>query len=95
VAEEDSKVIGYAVLYLSFSAEFGGVYTEIGELYIVPEFRGRSFGKQFIAYLEKESKSLGAKSVFLVASNSNFKAQKLYQNSGYQVLPRKEYIKSI
>lgn len=95
VAEEEGKVVGFSTFYLSFSTEFGGVYTEIGELYIAPEFRGRGFGKQFIAYLEKESKALGAKSVFLVASNSNTRAQKLYESFGYQVLPRKEYIKSI
>lgn len=95
VMEEEGQIVGFSTFYLSFSTEFGGVYTEIGELYIIPEFRGQGFGKQFIAFLEKESKRLGAKSVFLVASNSNKKAQKLYESFGYQVLPRIEYIKSI
>ena len=95
IAEENGQSIGYATLSFSFSTEFGGKYAEIEELYIAPEFRNQGFGKEFIACLEKLAKTDGAKSVFLVASSSNQKAQKLYENLGYKQLPRIEYIKFI
>lgn len=95
LAEENGHPLGYATISFSFSTEFDGEYVEIEELYIKPEFRNKGFGKEFINYLEQFAKERGVKSVFLVATSNNQKAQKLYENLGYKKLPRIEYIKSI
>jgi GNAT superfamily N-acetyltransferase len=49
--EEDGKRVGFALFFHNYSTFLAkpGLYLE--DLYILPEFRGRGFGKQMLSYL--------------------------------------------
>jgi GNAT superfamily N-acetyltransferase len=51
--EENSKRVGFALFFHSFSTFLGqpGIYLE--DLYILPEFRGRGYGKKLLAHLAR------------------------------------------
>ena len=53
VAEEDGRVVGFALWFLSYSTWGGrhGIYLE--DLYVVPESRGRGHGKALLAALAR------------------------------------------
>ena len=52
-AEEDGKVIGFALFFHNFSTFVGrkGLYLE--DLFIIPEKRGKGYGKAILKYLAK------------------------------------------
>jgi ribosomal protein S18 acetylase RimI-like enzyme len=89
----ENTVVGYGILVFIFSVEFGGVYAEIDELYILPEYRNQGIGTQFIHYLEGQAKQLGCTASFLTVSGNNLRAQRLYEKLGYQKLARFSYLK--
>lgn len=51
IGETEGKAIGFALFFHNFSTFLGraGIYLE--DLYVKPEFRGRGFGKSFLARL--------------------------------------------
>jgi len=51
LGEEDDKIIGFALFFHNFSTFTGkrGLYLE--DLYVLPEYRGQGYGKQFFAEL--------------------------------------------
>ena len=56
------------------------VYT-IGRLAILPEARGRGYGKALMAYLEREARRLGGRQVCLCAQT---RAMGFYRKCGYR-----------
>ncbi|GAB2992907.1 GNAT family N-acetyltransferase [Amycolatopsis acidiphila] len=54
VAEEDGRIVGFAIWFLNFSTWRGvhGIYLE--DLYVRPELRGSGLGKALLATLAKE-----------------------------------------
>jgi ribosomal protein S18 acetylase RimI-like enzyme len=93
IAEVDEQAVAYLTLSFSFSTEFGGRYAEIEEVYVKPAHRKSGVGKLLLEASENYAKSHGARSAFLVASNSNLRAQAWYEQLGYKALPRIEYLK--
>jgi GNAT superfamily N-acetyltransferase len=53
VAEEDGRVVGFALWFLNYSTWLGrhGIYLE--DLYVVPESRGRGHGRALLAELAR------------------------------------------
>jgi GNAT superfamily N-acetyltransferase len=53
VAEDDGRVVGFALWFLNYSTWLGrhGIYLE--DLYIVPDMRGRGHGKALLAALAR------------------------------------------
>ncbi len=51
IGETEGKAVGFALFFHNFSTFLGraGIYLE--DLYVMPEFRGRGFGKSFLARL--------------------------------------------
>ena len=54
VAEQDGRIVGFALWFLNFSTWRGvhGIYLE--DLYVRPELRGSGLGKELLATLAKE-----------------------------------------
>lgn len=51
--EEDGKAVGFALFFHNFSTFLGqrGIYLE--DLFVLPEARGKGYGKQLLAFLAK------------------------------------------
>lgn len=54
IAERDGVPVGFAIFYTSFSTFLAkpGLYLE--DLFVLPEYRGQSFGKDMLSYLANE-----------------------------------------
>ncbi|HLZ11366.1 MAG TPA: GNAT family N-acetyltransferase [Candidatus Acidoferrum sp.] len=79
----DQSLVGYIVLTLGFSFEFFGTDAFIDELYIVPEYRRRGFGRRAVEFLEAEANKIGVNAVHLEVDIGNAAASELYRRMGF------------
>lgn len=77
------KIIGYLLMSLCYSAEFGGRFLLLDELYLREEYRGKGVGKYTMAFAEETGKRLGVQSIRLEVSHENTKALTLYKKVGF------------
>ena len=50
VLEEDGRPVGYHYMCIGYSAEVGGRYLLLDELYLAPDCRGKGYGEQVIRW---------------------------------------------
>jgi len=75
--------IGYAVLTLGYSLEFGGRFALLDELFIREEHRGAGAGRQALARIEQICRGLGLAAVRLEVDRTNRVARELYRKVGF------------
>jgi GNAT superfamily N-acetyltransferase len=49
--EIDSKKVGFALYFMNFSTFLGFPGIHLEDLFVLPEYRGRGFGKKLLSYL--------------------------------------------
>lgn len=76
--------IGYVVLTLGYSLEYGGRDAFIDELYLRPSDRNQGIGTQTLHFLETTCRQLNIKALHLEVERYNLKAQALYDRLGFQ-----------
>lgn len=87
----DSTVAaGYVMLAKGFSTEYGMPCVWVEDVYIKPDHRGKGFGKELFAYLER---NYPAHAIRLEVEEENQNAVGLYKKCGFEVLPYMEMIK--
>jgi GNAT superfamily N-acetyltransferase len=79
----DGRPVGYAVLALGFSLEFGGRSAFLDELYVEPAWRGGGVGTVALRLLQETSRELGARSLALEVGLDNPGAERLYGREGF------------
>ncbi len=79
----DSAVVGYVVLTLGFSIEYGGRDGFMDELYVVPDARGRGVGTAAVRLVMDEARKLGFKALHLEVMPGNERALELYRRHGF------------
>ena len=90
VFEDGGEILGYAMVAKSFSTEFGKPCIWIEDLYVKPEYRSGGLGGAFFPFLFQKYDGC----VFrLEAETENCGAVRLYERSGFDVLPYLELIK--
>ncbi|MCX6665026.1 MAG: GNAT family N-acetyltransferase [Euryarchaeota archaeon] len=82
VAEDDAKIIGYALLINYWSNEFGGNILYIDELFIQPAYRGKGIGTKIINYII-EQKINAPVAIQLEVTKQNKKGIKFYKKFGF------------
>jgi ribosomal protein S18 acetylase RimI-like enzyme len=87
--EHDGKPIGYLVIGLGFSVEFGGVDAFLDELYIDEDHRGRGLGTSALEELGKVARRLKIKALHLEAMPANDGAARLYERQGFRLSERR------
>lgn len=87
IFEEDSEIVGYAMLAKSFSTEFGKPCIWIEDLYIKEAYRGRGIGSRFFAFVEEKYPNVLLR---LEVETENRRAIHTYEKNGYEVLPYME-----
>ena len=78
----DGVAIGYFVLTLSFSLEFGGVFALLDELYIVPEARCQGIGAATLRFIGEQCRKFGAATLRLETGTDNQDAVRFYERHG-------------
>lgn len=82
VFKVDGNVIGYALMILYWSNEYGGDILNIDELYVKQEWRGKGIATKFFEYLdEKYNQKVAAFGLEVTPSNN--KALNYYKQLGF------------
>ena len=80
---KDAELVGYIILTIGFSFEFRGHDAFIDELYILPAYRRRGYGRQAMTFVEQEAREMGVNAIHLEVDPGNDSALELYRGSGY------------
>ena len=89
IIEEQEKTAGYALLAKTFSQEAGGLTVWIEEIYILPEFRGKGLGSDFLEFVKNE---IPAARYRLETEPENERAKALYKRHGFEKLDYEQFI---
>lgn len=87
IFESEGNIQGYAMAAKSFSTEFGKPCIWIEDLYIKDDYRGLGIGSMFLEYIEEKYSDHVLR---LEVEEENERAVKVYEKSGFQVLPYME-----
>jgi ribosomal protein S18 acetylase RimI-like enzyme len=80
----DNKPVGYVVVTLGFSLEYGGHDDFVDDLYLVSEVRGRGLGRELIQFAINEAAKLGIRTLHLEVEAGNDRASALYRKAGFR-----------
>jgi GNAT superfamily N-acetyltransferase len=83
VIHYEGEAVGYLILTLGFSFEFGGYDAFIDEVYIRESHRGRGIGKIALQAAEEECRALGVCALHLEVERENTNAHALYRKVGF------------
>jgi GNAT superfamily N-acetyltransferase len=88
VAEYDGKVVGYATLWRDMTSddepdEVNYVYAQVGDLAVLPDYRGRGIGQMLLAECEKHARLAGRNWLRIGVLAGNNGAHRLYRNGGF------------
>lgn len=79
----DAEAVGYLVLTLGYSLEYGGRDAFIDEVYIRASHRGRGVGQRALAFAEETCRSLDVRALHLEVERENTNAHALYRKVGF------------
>lgn len=83
------EAVGYLVLTLGYSVEYGGRDGFIDDLYLGPELRGQGLGRRLLAFALEQAAELGISTLHLEAETANAQAQRLYRAAGFEETGRR------
>lgn len=75
--------IGYMVLTLGFSLEYGGRDAFIDEIYIREPSRGQGIGTHALSFAEERCRALGVRALHLEVERANSGAYNVYRRVGF------------
>jgi len=81
--DEAEQIVGYALLFPFWSAEYGGLLLLLDELYVAPARRSQGLGAAFLAWIEAYAAARGHVAISLVAMAHNERAIAFYDRAGY------------
>ncbi len=81
---ETGAAVGVAVMRLQPSVWSRAQEAYLAELYVVPDQRGRGYGRELITETMRVAQEQGADYAFLVTSEDDRLAQRLYEAAGFR-----------
>lgn len=75
--------VGIATCFLGFSTFAARPLVNIHDLAVLPEYRGRGFGRALLAAVEAKARELGCVKVTLEVMENNYPARHLYAEFGF------------
>lgn len=85
--DHDGEIIGYSIIQLIWSNEWGGITANIDEMYIVESARGQGAGTAFIKAVPELIPEVNR--VTLEVTPSNKMALELYEKLGFRLAENK------
>ena len=80
---ESDAVVGYFVLTVCFSLEFGGRFALLDEFYVRSAHRGQGIGERVLAFIEQLASEWRAAAVRLEVDRRNPRVRRLYERAGF------------
>lgn len=84
ILAEEGTAVGYIVLTLGYSLEYGGRDAFIDEFYIEASHRGRGIGTQAMEFVEEACREMGVNALHLEVERGNNAGQGLYRKNGFE-----------
>lgn len=91
--EANGVPVGFANLMIIFSVWTHGLAMIIDDLYLVPECRGKGYGRKAMEIIEQYAKSEGCKRIQFQSEVTNPNAMEFYIALGYAPADMKFYVK--
>ena len=90
IGEVDEKPVGQAIFFSNFATAYGkaGIYLE--DLFVLPECRGRGYGKEFLKFIAAIALERNCSRVEWVCLDWNKSSQAFYQSLG--AAPHQEWL---
>jgi GNAT superfamily N-acetyltransferase len=88
LVEGEDGPVGYLVLTLAFSMEFGGLRGFIDDFFVRPTARGKGFGAAALAAVRQASNELGVRALLVETGPEGHPARRLYARAGFKVSGR-------
>ena len=82
VAEDAGMVVGFACLQIHHSVCYDAPWTEITELYVTPDSRGRGVGRALVRELDIRARAMGASELVVRTSIGNEAAKAVFRHAG-------------
>ncbi len=76
--------VGYFVLTLGWSLEYGGRDAFVDELFVTPSHRGRGLGRRALETIEEACRELSVQALHLEVEKENLPAAELYRKRGFE-----------
>lgn len=86
---QGAAAVGYVVITLGYSVEYGGRDGFIDDLYLIAEARGRGLGRKVLAFAIAEAARLGIRTLHLEVETANEHADDLYRAAGFELTGRR------
>ena len=87
--EAQSQAVGYLVLTLGYSLEFGGLDAFVDDLFIQTPFRHGGLGTAAVAEAKAFAARLGVRALHLEVARDNAVAQAVYRRAGFALTERR------
>jgi GNAT superfamily N-acetyltransferase len=81
---DGGDAVGYFVLTLGFSLEYGGRDAFVDELFVSPTHRGRGLGRRALEVIDEACRELGVRALHLEVEMENLPAAELYRKRGFE-----------
>ena len=82
VAEEDGRLIGFAVMDWKWASTAGARVAHLEDLFVDPDARGKGVADALIARCAERCRELGISSLGWMTAPDNHRAHKVYDRSG-------------
>ena len=89
IAEEESRLIGFAIVSWGRESEPHGAYIQTVE--VAKEHRGEGVGRELLRRIEDSARAAGARAIWLHVDVENLSAIRLYERHGYERQGREEH----
>jgi ribosomal protein S18 acetylase RimI-like enzyme len=76
------KVIGFSTIYNGFSSTRAETIAILNDLYVLPAYRGKGYGRELVDHAVEVARSRGYSRLQWLTAQDNDKAQKLYKALG-------------
>jgi ribosomal protein S18 acetylase RimI-like enzyme len=80
---DGAGAVGYVALCFGYSLEWLGRDAFIDELYLLEEYRRRSWGRKTIEFVEEAARSAGVRTLHLEVVRDNTAALEIYRKLGF------------
>jgi ribosomal protein S18 acetylase RimI-like enzyme len=81
---DEGAAVGYFVLTLGFSLEYGGRDAFVDELFVSRSHRGKGLGRRALEVIDAACRELGVQALHLEVEKNNFAAAELYRKLGFE-----------
>lgn len=83
IAEEDDAAVGYIVMTVVFSMEYGGLRGFIDDFYVRPIARGRGIGASLLRAVRDHAERQQLRALWVETGLADHPARPLYHRAGY------------